>query len=205
MVFTTFLNCLPRGLPKNMSLKHCATFLFLILLGLAACSSGPRPKKSGQAPGQDNTTLQHLITDYSSMKEQPLVSFAWIDANFQLADCAGAEMQTVANYSDKEYPPAQARIQEKLGQALAKKAASASGQQVIVSVAITGMQGKPGLIKRFSLSYEDTPYIEIEMLMAEAGSRRELVRLSHMARGEDFGQAMDRLLSDITEFINKKL
>ena len=67
------------------------------------------------------------------------------------------------------------------------------------------MHGKPGFIKRFSPSYEDTPSVELELIIVDAASKRELVKICHMARAEDLPQALDKLLKDVTAFLNKKI
>jgi len=187
----------------------CITLI--MCLCMAACSSGPQKKKTpGAEPGvvttSDNGTMQRLILNYAGMKEDDIVSWAWIDSGFSLKDCGAVSVQPVLNYSTIDYPLAQQRIEAALKNTLDSQEKPASaGKTVFAAAAITGMQGKPGFIKRFSPSYEDTPSIELELIIADAASKRELVKISHMARAEDLDQAVEKLLTDITAFLGKKI
>jgi hypothetical protein len=67
------------------------------------------------------------------------------------------------------------------------------------------MRGKPGFIKRFSPTYDDSPSIEMEILIFESGSNRELVKLCHMERGKDTAQAVNKLADALTLYFKKKL
>lgn len=183
----------------------------ILCLCLAACSSSPQKKKASGADAasvmtSDNATMQRLILDYNGMKEDDIVSWAWIDAAFRLDDCRAVTLQPILNYSRIEYPWAQTRIETSLAAALdARKKNAVEGLSVVLTAAITGMQGKPGLIKRLSPSYEDVPSVELELIIVEAGSKRELVKICHMGRGKDIPQALDKLLQDVTAFLNKKI
>ncbi|MBN2108833.1 MAG: hypothetical protein JW832_15510 [Deltaproteobacteria bacterium] len=187
----------------------CITLI--MCLCLAACSSGPQKKKtSGAEPGvtttSDNGTMQRLIRDYAGMQEDDIVSWAWIDSGFRLKDCGAVSLQPVFNYSMIEYPLAQQHIETALKNALDSQEKPASGgKAVFAAAAITGMQGKPGFIKRFSPSYEDTPSIELELIIVDAASKRELVKICHMARAEKLDLAVEKLLKDITAFLGKKI
>jgi hypothetical protein len=187
----------------------CSTII--LCLCLAACSSSPQKKKAASADPasamtSDNVTIQRLILDYTGMKEDPIVSWAWIDSAFRLDDCRSVTLQPILNYSRIEYPWAQTRIETSLAAALdARKKNAPEGISVVVTAAITGMQGKPGFIKRLNPSYEDVPSVELELVIAEAGSKRELVKICHMARAGDIPQALDKLLQDVTAFLNKKI
>ena len=183
----------------------------LLCLCLAACSSGPQKINTSRADAGstmplDNATVERLIPDYAGMKEDDIVSWAWVDSNFRFDDFGTATLQPVANYSSFKYPWANKRIETALSDALAARKQNAAGQKpVIVTAAITSMHGKPGLIKRFSPSYEDMPSVELEMVIVDAGSKRELVKICHMARAEDIPKAVEKLLQDITAFLNKKM
>jgi hypothetical protein len=187
----------------------CITLI--MCLCLAACSSGPQKKKTpgaeaGVVTTSDNGTAERLILNYAGMKEDAIVSCAWIDSGFRLNDCGAVSLQPVLNYSTIDYPLAQQRIEAALKNALDNQEKPASaGKAVIAAAAITGMQGKPGFMKRFSLSYDDTPSIELELIIADAASKRELVKICHMARAEKLDQAVEKLLKDVTAFLNKKL
>jgi hypothetical protein len=185
----------------------CITII--MCLCLAACSSGPQKKKTpgaGSVMPSDNETMQRLILDYTGMKEDDIVSWAWIDSGFRLNDCRAVSLQPVLNYSTIDSPWAQQRIETSLTNTLdSQKKTASEGKTVIVTAAITGMHGKPGFIKRFSPSYEDTPSVELELIIVDASSKRELVKICHMARAEDLPQALDKLLKDVTAFLSKKI
>jgi len=189
--------------------EFCITLI--MCLCLAACSSGPQKKKTpgaeaGVATTSDNGTMQRLIMDYAGMKEDDIVSWTWIDSGFRLKDYGAVSLQPVLNYSTIDYPAAQQRIEAALKNALDSQDKPASaGKTVFAAAAITGMQGKPGFIKRFSPSYEDTPSIELELIIVDAASKRELVKICHMARAEKLDQAVEKLLKDITAFLGKKI
>jgi hypothetical protein len=180
-------------------------------LCLAACSSGPQQRKTagaeaGVESASDNVTTQRLILDYAGMKEDDTVSWAWIESAFRLNTCGAVSLQPVLNYSTIDYPWAQQRIETSLANAFdGHKITATDGKTVIVTAAITGMHGKPGFIKRFSPSYEDTPSVEFELIIVDAASKRDLVKICHMARAEDIPQALDKLLKDVTAFLDKKL
>ncbi len=187
----------------------CITII--MCLCLAACSSGPQKKKgagadAGFVTASDNQTMQRLILDYAGMKEDDIVSWAWVDSAFRLKDCGAVSLQPVLNYSTIDYPWAQQRIETSLQNALdSQKQTASGGKTVIATAAITGMHGKPGFIKRFSPSYEDTPSVELELIITDAASKRELVKICHMARADDLPQALEKLLNDVTAFLDKKI
>ncbi len=198
---------LTKGAMKTKGV--CITII--MCLCLAACSSGPQKKKTpvadaGSAMASDNETMQRLILDYAGMKEDAIVSWAWIDSAFRLKDCGAVSLQPVLNYSTIEYPWALQRIEASLTSTFDSQEKTASnGKTVLVTAAITGMHGKPGFIKRFSPSYEDAPSVELELIIVDAASKRELVKICHMARAEDLPQALDKLLMEVTAFLNKKM
>lgn len=187
----------------------CITIM--MCLCLAACSSGPQKKKTsgvdaGVVATSDNVTMQRLILDYVGMKEDDTVSWTWIDSAFKLNDCAAVSLQPVLNYSTIEYPWVQQQIETSLTSTLdSHKKTASNGKTVLVTAAITGMHGKPGFIKRFSPSYEDAPSVELELTIVDATSKRELVKICHMARAEDLPQALEKLLKDVTAFLDKKI
>jgi len=193
-------------------MKTKEVFMAIVMsLCLAACSSGPQKKKTpGADPGvagyADNETMQRLILDYAGMKEDDIVSWAWIDSGFRLTECGGVKLQPVLNYSTIDYLWAQQHIETSLTNAFDSKQKSPSaGKTVIATAAITGMHDKPGFIKRFSPSYEDTPSVELELTISDSASKRELVKICHMARAKDLHQALEKLLKDVTAFLNKKI
>lgn len=194
-----------------MKTKDFCIISILLCLCLLSCRSGPQGKKASQADafnarGSDNQTVQRLIQDYAGMKEYDTVSWAWIDPAFRLDDYGAVSLQPILNFSTIEYPQAQKQIETALTDALAaRKTTAERGKPLAVTAAITGMQGKPGLIKRFSPSYEDMPSIELEIIIAEAESKRVLAKICHMARAEDLPRAMDQLLQDVTAFLNKTM
>jgi hypothetical protein len=194
-----------------MKTKNFSIIAIILCLCLLSCTSGPQGKKTPPAVAfaartSDNQTVQRLITDYSGMKEDDIVSWAWIDSTFRLDDCGAVSLQPVLNYSTIAYPQGQKQIETALTSALAARKKNAEkGKSVVVTAAITGMQGKPGFLKRFSLSYEDTPSVELEIIIAEADSKRMLAKICHIARAEDIPHALDKLLHDVTTFLNKKL
>jgi hypothetical protein len=201
----TYLNT--KGTMKTKGV--CITIILCFCL--AACSSGPQKKKtSGAEAGfvatSDNGSLQHLIQDYAGMKEDDIVSWAWTDSGFRLNDCGAVSLQPVLNYSTIEYPWALERIKAALTSTLdSHQKTAAEGKTVLVTAAITGMHGKPGFIKRFSPSYEDIPSVELELIIVDASSKRELVKICHMARADDLPQSLDKLLKDVTAYLNKKI
>ena len=110
----------------------CITII--MCLCLAACSSGPQKKKTPGADAgivmtSDNETMQRLILDYAGMKEDDIVSWAWIDSAFRLNDCGAVSLQPVLNYSTIEYPWAQQRIETSLTNALDSQKKTASKEK----------------------------------------------------------------------------
>lgn len=187
----------------------CLTIM--VCLCLVACSSGPQKKKAagidtGFVTPADNGTMQRLLPDYTGMKEDDTVSWAWIDSAFKLNDCGAVSVEPVLNYSTIDYPVAQQRIKESLENAFAGKTGGSSHTKgILVTAAITGMHGKPSFIKRFSPSYEDTPSVELEIVIVDDSSKRDLVKICHMARAEDIPQALDKLMRDVATFLDKKI
>ncbi len=194
-----------------MKIKNFCIISTILCLCLISCRSGPQEKKTSQADAfstraSDNQTVQRLILDYAGMKEDDIVSWAWIDSAFRLDDYGAVSLQPILNYSTIEYPRAQKQIETALTDALAaRKKTAERGKSIVVTAAITGMQGKPGFIKRFSPSYEDRPSIELEIIIAEAESKRVVAKICHMARADDVPRALDKVLQDITAFLNKKM
>jgi hypothetical protein len=204
----------PLYLLRNRDTMKTKVFCSAVLLCLclATCRGGPQKTDTPHAQAEasamlkDNATVERLISDYSGMKEDDIVSWAWIDQNFKFDDYGAAVLGPVANYSSIEYPWANKHVEAALNDTLTARKKNAAGQKsVIVTAAITGMHGKPGFLKRFSPSYEDTPSVELELIIAEAGSKRELVKISHMARAADIPKALDKLLQDVSAFLNKKI
>lgn len=185
--------------------------VLLLCLGAVACRSGPTEKKSAgesaNAPATaDNGTMQRLILDYTEMREDDIVSWVWKDAGFSPEKYGPVRMAPVLNYSGYEYPKAQKRIEKKLAEALSSRSAGLTeGAALTLTAAITGMRGKPGLLKRFSPSYEDSPSIELEIIISDTATGRPLVKLCHMARADEFDQALDKLLGDIELFLSRKM
>jgi len=175
---------------------------------MLSCRSSPPAKKTspadtGRTP--DSAAVPHLIADYSGMKENAIVASAWMDANFSLDDCAEIIVQPVLNLCRIDYPHGQQRIEAALRDTLAAKKKNSSGKSVLVTSAITAMHGKPGFIKRFSPSYEDTPSIELEVVITETPSKRELLKFCHMARAKDINLALEQLVRDVTALLSKKM
>ena len=194
-----------------MKTKDFCIISIILCLCLISCRSGPQGKKVSPADAfkeraSDNQTVQRLIQDYAGMKEDDTVSWAWIDPAFRLDDYGAVNLQPVLNFSKIEYPQAQKQIETSLTDALAaRKKTAEKGKALVVTAAITGMQIKPGLMKRFSPSYEDRPSIELEIIIAEAESKRVVAKICHMARAEDLPQALDKVIQDVTAFLNKKM
>jgi len=182
--------------------------LFFFCIFMLSCRSSPQVRKISQTDAagvSDNLTTQHLIADYSGMKEDAIVASAWIDTNFILEDCAEVSVQPVLNFSRMDYPHAQERIEASLRDTLAAKKNNPAGKSVQMTAAITAMRGKPSFIKWFSPTYEDMPSVELEVVVTETQSKRELVKFCHMARAKDTDKALDQLLRDVTAFLNKKI
>jgi hypothetical protein len=182
--------------------------LFFFCLFMLSCRSSPRAMKtkpSDTGSVSDNPTVPHLIADYSGMKEDSIIASAWIDADFSLDNCAEVSVQPVLNMSRMDYPYGQQRIEAALRDAIAAKKKNPSGKTILMTAAITAMHGKPGFIKQFSLTYDDMPSIELEVVIAEAQSKRELAKFCHMARAKNTDQALDQLILDVTAFLKKKI
>ena len=194
-----------------MKTKDFCIISIILCLGLIACASGPRGGKNAQVDAittraSDNQTVQRLILDYAGMKEDDVVSWAWIDSSFRLEDYGSVSLQPILNYTTIEYLHGQNQIETALTEALTARGKNkGSSKAIVVTAAITGMQGKPGFTKRFSPSYEDTPSVELELIIADAESKRILAKMCHMARAEDIPLALDKLLQDVTAFLNKKI
>lgn len=182
--------------------------LLLLCSIMLSCRSGPQKQKTAPidtASITDAPAAQRLITDYSGMKEDFLVASAWIDANFTLEECADISVQPVLNFSQSDYAYAQERIAQTLDDAAAAKKKNPAGKSVLITAAITALHGKPGFLKRFSPTYEDMPTIELEIVIVDVQSKRELVKVCHMARAKDTDQAIDLLLDDVTAFLNTRI
>jgi hypothetical protein len=182
--------------------------IFFFSIFMLSCRSNPQvknPTPTDAGSLSDNSTMPHLIADYSGMKDDAYVASAWIDTNFTLEECADVKVQPVLNLSKMNYPHGQERIEASLNASIAAKKKNPAGKSFLVTAAITAMRGKPSFIKRFSLTYEDVPSIELEVIISEAQSKRERVKFCHMARGKDTAEALEKLLRDVTAFINKRL
>ena len=164
-----------------------------------------KKKVTDGAAAADEITAAHLITDYSGMKEDSIVSAAWIDAGFSTENFSEMKVLPVGNLSRMEYARAQERIESGLREGFEKKKKNPSGRTAVVTSALTAMRGKPGFTKWFSPTYEDVPSIELEVVITDAQSGRELAKFSHMTRGKEPDLALERLLSDLSSFITKKL
>lgn len=182
--------------------------LFFFSIFILSCRSNPQvknPTPADSGPLSDTSTMPHLITDYSGMKDDAYVASAWIDTNFTLEECADIKVQPVLNLSKMDYPYGRERIAASLEAGIAAKKKNPAGKSFVITAAITAMRGKPGFIKRFSPTYEDVPSIELEVIISEAQSKRERVKFCHMARGKDSAEALEKLIGDITAFIDKRL
>ena len=203
-----FFNLHKKFLITGIMRTKIIFILFFFSIFALSCRSSPQGEKMSliaTESASDNQTVQHLIADYSGMKEDASVASAWIAANFTLEDCAEVSVQPVLNYSRMYYSHAQERIEASLRDSIAAKKKNPAGKSVVITAAITGMRGKPSIIKRLSMRYDDTPSIELEVVVSETQSKQELVKFCHMARAKDPDQALNQLLRDVKTFINKKL
>lgn len=186
----------------------CLLIMCLCCAAALSCRSGPQNKQApspATGPSADAEAVQRLITDYAGMQENAFVAAAWIAPDFSLADCSSVSVQPVQNFSSMDYPEAPKSIEQALRDATAVTAKKTGGIPVVAASAITAMHGKPGLLKRFSPSYEDAPAIELEVVFTDGRTKRAVVKFCHMTRAKDTDEALEQMLGDITAFIKKKL
>jgi hypothetical protein len=185
--------------------------IIIILFCIHGCGTSKKPpvKDADQfatrATAEKDKAPKRLITDYQDMQEHDRLSWYWVKTGFRMNLCQSVKMYPLKNYSQLDYPWAEAKLGKALKEILSPyKTSQAGGVDVGVMAAIVEMKAKPGLLKRFSPSIEDHPYVEVEVVIFEETSKTILFKLCHFKKGDDFKEVLQGLVNDLKAFFAEK-
>lgn len=155
----------------------------------------------------DNESSRALISDYSSMKEDDVVSGFWVEPGFRLELCRNIRVYPVISYGRVQYAWAEKKLERHVADMFATVQRTEAGNiDAGVQVAIVELNPKMGFFKRFSPSFDDYPSIMIELVIMEESSKKILCKVCHVGKDEkDFNKALDRLVKDLELFFKKKM
>ncbi len=182
----------------------------VVLTTFTACrTTSKEPTKDQEQYTNKKSSIQELpkrlISDYSDMQENEIVSWVWVKSGYTFDILRTAKVYPLENYCSVDYPWAEKKLEKALQDLFAPEETGRQEPAALgLKAAIVDMNVKPGIIKRFFPSIDDYPYVEIEIVMFEETSKKIVFTLCHFQKNEDFKNAVDGLINDLTIFFQEK-
>lgn len=173
--------------------------VFVCLLCVAGCSGTPSVTKAAYVPA-------HVIRNFSEMREHEIVSWAWIRRGFMLDACSTVTVKPVIDACIVKDAATAAAVEEGLRSLLDGRGGSPGGPAVSVRAAVVDARQKPGWFKKWFMDFDELPYVELELLIAEQDTGLPMAKVVHFRRNkESLTTAVTDLLGDIDTFFSTAL
>jgi hypothetical protein len=189
---------------KNINI---ANNLLILLATLMLCVYGcaKNTKKKHASPQLTITAGEELpkrlISDYNGMKETDHVKWIWIKPGFSMESCGTIKIYPLKNFSNTYYPSAEKKLEDALKNIFRQIETKEKGNiEVGAQAAILEMKLKKSFLERFYSSPDQSPCIEVELVLFDEASKSVLLKLCHSKKMDDFTDALHGLIEDLQSF-----
>jgi len=149
---------------------------------------------------------ERIIDEFNNMREHEIVSRVWIRRGFTLNNCRSMEMKPLTDASQNPQPAVASRIQQDLHDILSDRTNKDGELDVVVWANMLGVKVKPGRIKSWFTSFDNMPYIEMEIVITDKQTGLPLLKIIHFRRDKkSLATAVSGIIGDFRKFFTTAL